>query len=127
MAVIRRARLGTAVEDAFDKMQMPKPPPDPNAGKLQEIQAKGQTDIAVARIKAQLDGYVAEMQQRAQAQQNAQEQALEEHRTQQKQQFALFEARLDAAVKILVAQINATKANDPDAGSVAERDYATTQ
>lgn len=127
MAVIRRARLGTAVEDAFDKMQMPKPPPDPNAGKLQEVQAKAQADIQVAQIKAQLDAHVAQMEQQAQAQQNAQEQALEAQRTEQKQHFELYEARLDAAVKLLVAQINATKAIDPDAGPVAERDYASAQ
>lgn len=131
MAVIRRARLGMAVEDAFDKMQMPKPPPDKEQAKaaadVQKVQAQGQTQIEVAKIKAQLDAYVADQQQRAQAQQNAQEQALEAQRTEQKQRFELFESKLDAAVKILVAQINATKAIDPDAGPVAERDYATTQ
>lgn len=131
MAVIRRAKLGTAVEDAFDKMQMPKPPPDKAqaeaAADLQKVQAQGQVQIEVAKIKAHLDAYVADQQQRAQAQQNAQEQALEAQRTAQKQSFEMFEAKLDAAVKILVAQINATKATDPDAGPVAERDYATTQ
>lgn len=123
MAVIRRARLGTAVEDAFDKMQMPKPPPDPNAGKMQEVQAKAQADIQVAQIKAQLDAHVAEVQQQAQARQNAQEQALESQRTQQKEQFEMFQAKLDAAVRIIVAQISATKSNDPQAGPTAESDY----
>jgi len=117
MAVIRRARLGNAVEDAFDKMQAPKPPPDPKAaesqGRLQEIHAKGQTDIEVAKIKAQLDGQVAQMQQHAQAQQNAQEQAMEAQRTAHKEAFETMQAKLDAAVKIIVATISASKQADP--------------
>jgi hypothetical protein len=112
MAVIRRARMGTAVEDAFDKMQPPKPPPDPNAGRLAEIQAKGQTDIQVAQMKAQLEAHVAQMQQQAQARQNAQEQALEAQRMTQKQQFDAMQAKLDAFVKIIVATISATKQPD---------------
>jgi len=135
MAVIRRAKLGNAVEDAFDKMQAPRPPPDPNAakaqaeiqksqadaqGKVQAVQAKAEADIHVAQIKAQLDAYVADQQQKAQAQQNAQEQALEAQRTAHKEAFDTMQAKLDAFVKILVATINATK--QPDTTSaVADR------
>jgi len=117
MCVIRRARMGTAVEDAFDKMQQPKPPPNPEQIKaqagLQQVQEKAQADIQVARMKAQLDAHVAQMEQQAQAQQNAQEQALEAHRDAQKQQFEAMQSRLDAFVKIIVATIAATK--QPDA------------
>lgn len=127
MAVIRRARLGNAVEDAFDKMQAPKPPPDPSASKIQEIQAKGQTEIQVAEIKAQLDAHVAQIQQQAQAQQNAQEQALEAQRTEQKQQFELFQSKLDAFVKIIVATISATKQPDSAVQPTADRTVAGVQ
>jgi len=109
--------MGTAVEDAFDKMQQPKPPPKPEEIKaqagMQQVQAKAQADIQVAQMKAQLDAHVAQMEQQAQAQQNAQEQALEAHRDAQKQQFEAMQSRLDAFVKIIVATIAATK--QPDA------------
>src|SRR5579859_135097 len=126
MTVIRRARMGSAVEDAFDKMQPPKPPPDPNAGKAQaavaQSQAKAQADIEVAKIKADLEAHVAQVEQQAQAQQNAQEQALEAQRTAQKQQFEAMEAKLDAAVKIIVAQIGAKNAVDVATISAADRE-----
>jgi len=110
MAVIRRARLGTAVEDAFDKMQAPKPQTDPNAGRLQEVQAKAQADVQVAQIKADLDARVAQAEQAAQARQNAQEQALEAQREEMKAAREEMQVRLDAAVKIIVATIQASKA-----------------
>lgn len=127
MAVIRRSRLGIAVEDAFDKLQAPKPPPDPHAAKAasdaQNVQVKANADIHVAEMKAQLDAHLAQVQQQAQAQQNAQEQAIEEQRSQREQAFKTMEAKLDAFVKIVVATISATK--QPDQSSVvADRTIA---
>lgn len=116
MAVIRRSRMGMAVEDAFDKMTAPKPPPNPEAAKAQgamaQIQAKGETEIKVANIKAQLDAHVADVQQQAQARQNQQEQMLEEQREQQKAMREDWQTKLEAAVKIIVAQIGAKQAVD---------------
>lgn len=126
MAVIRRAKLGNAVEDAFDKMQAPKPPPDPNAGRMQEVQAKVQGDIQVAQIKAQLDAHVAQVQQQAQEQQNAHEQQMEAQRTAHKEAFETMQAKLDAFVKILVATINATKQADASS-AVADRTVSEMQ
>ncbi len=124
MAVIRRARLGSVVEDAFDKMQAPKPPPDPNAGEaqaaIQQTQAKAQADIQVAKIKADLDAHVAQVQQQAQAQQNREEQILEEQRSLRKQDFEMMQAKLDAAVRIIVATIGAQKQADPAVMPVAD-------
>jgi hypothetical protein len=129
MTVIRRSRMGTAVEDAFDKMTAPKPPPDPNAAKaqamVQQTQAKAQADIQVAQIKAQLEAHVAQVEQQAQAAQNAQEQAMEAQRTAHKEQFDLMQAKLDAAVKIIVAQIAAKNAVDVATISAADREAAT--
>lgn len=117
MAVIRRARMGIAVEDAFDKLQAPKPKPDPKAAEAQadmaQVQAKASADIEIAKVKAQLDGQVAQIQQQAQERQNAQEQAMEAQRTAHKESFDLMQAKLDAAVKIIVASIGASKAPDP--------------
>lgn len=129
LTVIRRARMGMAVEDAFDKLQPPKPPQDPNAAKAQadmaNTQAKAQADIQVAQIKAQLDAHVAQVAQAAQAQQNAQEQAIEERRAQEDQRFEMMQAKLDAAVKIIVASISAQKQADPVVTPGAEREISS--
>lgn len=120
MAVIRRSRMGIAVEDAFDKMKAPTPQPDPKAaqaqveqqGAMAQVQVKAQADAHVAQIKADLAAHVAQVEQQAQAQQNQQEQAMEMQRTAHKESFELMQAKLDAAVKIIVATIAATKAAD---------------
>lgn len=100
MTVIRRARMGLAVEDAFDKLQAPKPKPDPEQIKAQagtqQAQVKAQADIQVAREKGQIDIQVAQAEQQAQEQQNQQEQALEAQRA---TQDAHLKMQLDAATK----------------------------
>lgn len=125
LTVIRRARMGMAVEDAFDKLQAPKPKPDPEAAKAQgalaQTQAKAQADIHIAEMKMQLDAHLAQVQQQAQAQQNAQEQMLEERREQQKAIREENDARFDAMVKIIVATIGATKQADAAVQPVADR------
>ena len=131
MAVIRRARLGTAVEDAFDKMQMPKPPPDKDqakaAAQAQQSQQEGQVKLQIAQMEEQGRQQMETMRQqfensRIQFMEQAKterEQLLEAHKTQRE----ALEARFDAAVKIIVAQISATKATDPEAGPRAEGDF----
>lgn len=56
--VTRRAKMGSAVEDALEKMQAPKPPVDPNAGKAQAEQAAQQAQMQheaqLEQMKAQL-------------------------------------------------------------------------
>ncbi len=62
--VVRRAKMGSAVEDALSKMQQPKPQPDPNA-------AKAQADAQAAQMKMQADQQAqqAQMQHEAQLEQ----------------------------------------------------------
>ncbi len=125
MAVIRRSRLGMAVEDAFDKMNPPKPPPDPHAAEAAKIQAQGATDVHIANIKAQADS---QLQQQRESSEN-QRMMMEEHFKQQREQFLEAqktqrdetEARFDAMVKIIVATIGATKAPDQQVQPVADR------
>lgn len=131
MAVIRRARLGTAVEDAFDKMQMPKPPPDPHQAKAQaDVQKNAQDNQAAAQLqqmKGQQEQALQSMREQmensriqfVEQQKSEREQMLEAHKTQRDE----LEARFDAAVKIIVATIQATKAPDSQAGPRAEGDF----
>lgn len=86
MAIIRRARMGLAVEDAFDKLAAPKPPPNP---KLQEIQAKGQADAATTHAKMQADAQASQAQAQADM------------------QIAKFQADAKANADIQVAKIKA--------------------
>lgn len=80
LTVVRRARMGNAVEDAIDKIQAPPPKQD-------------QTDprVQVAQIKAQSD----EKQSQADAQQNAQ---LEMAKIQSEERLSEKQAQLDVWV-----------------------------
>jgi len=103
LAVVRRAKMGTAVEDSIEKMKAPSPMPDPNAGKAQAQQAieqikaqaaaaHNQQLIALEREKAQIAAQIEQHKQEAQAQQNAHQNQLEAERAQMQ---AEIDARLE--------------------------------
>lgn len=132
MTVIRRARMGMAVEDAFDKLQAPKPPPDPN-------QAKAAADVQKSQADAHAKVQIAQADAQAQVQKTAQEGQIEMQVQRFKEQaetqrqltaqaheasLAQMQERFDAAVKIITAIISATKQTDPEAGPIAEADFA---
>lgn len=128
LAVVRRAKMGTAVEDAIEKMQAPKPPTDPNAGKVQAQQAieqikaqaaaaHNQQLIALEREKAQIAASVEQSKQESQARQNAHQNELEAQRAQMQadidarleMQRAETEERMAAAdrqIQLLLAHMN---------------------
>ena len=118
LAVVRRAKMGSAVEDAIEKIQQPQPKPDPEAGKaqaqMQLEQAKMQMTGQVEQMKAQLAdqqhqrelaansqaeqmsanlaAQVESHKQQVQAQQNAHQNQLEAQRAElQSQQDAALE------------------------------------
>lgn len=162
MAVIRRAKLGSAVEDAFEKMQAPQPPPPPPPDPhIQVAQIKAQSDQQIAQLNNQADqqktaatAQADELHQHLEAQRNQLAEQLKHERElattasqvqadhinaqltaqkelilqQQKANDSLMEAKLNAAVKIIVAQITAKAATDAaaeaEAGSEVERDLA---
>jgi hypothetical protein len=116
--VVRRAKMGSAVEDAIDKMQQPAPQQDPAAVKaqadMQAQQAKQQHDQAMLQFKAQVDDQqhqrqlAADMQaeqQRAQldAQLQAHAQQVQaqqnEHQNTLEAQRAQMQAQLDARLE----------------------------
>ncbi len=80
MAVVRRARMGMAVEDAFDKMKPPQPPGPPP--EVQVAQIKAQTDKENIQAKAQTDIAKAQAEQQAQAQSRQAEMAMEVQKAQ---------------------------------------------
>lgn len=92
MTIIRRARMGRAVEDAFDKMKPPAPPTDPKAGQAQADQAKMQA-------QAQIDSQKIQMQAQVDSQAEANRQQFEQQRMAQEQQSQQHQAQLDAQVE----------------------------
>lgn len=118
MAVVRRAKMGSAVEDALEKMQQPKPGADPEAAKAQaaqqQLQMQQQHEMQLEQMKSQMaeqqhqreiaadqqmEQYKATLQQQlqaheqeVQAQQNAHQNQLEAARAEQ-------QAQLDAALE----------------------------
>lgn len=128
LAVVRRAKMGTAVEDAIEKMKQPPPPTDPNAGKVQaqmqieqqKLQAAGQAkqqDLEFEKQKAALEAQVNAHEQEVQAQQIAQQNQLEAQRLQleSQNQAALEQLRIRSDEQLetmkqqfalLIAQMN---------------------
>jgi hypothetical protein len=129
LTIIRRARMGTAVEDAFDKMQAPKPPQHPQDSKPQVAQIQAQSDERIEQIKQQ--GQQALQQQRETAEN--QRLALREYQDNQrthmqdlmKSQREELDTKLDAFVKLLVATISATK--QPDQATLPATEQAVLQ
>jgi hypothetical protein len=116
MAVIRRARLGSAVEDQFDKLQAPKPQQPPPDTRVQAAAAKGQSDQAIAAHEAQTKQAIEAMRQEGETSRMQFEERAKQQREQflemQKTQRDAIEAKFDAFVKIIVATISATKQPD---------------
>ena len=136
MAVIRRARLGTAVEDAFDKMQAPKPQGGAQDPKLAQIEAQAQHDNAQMQMQAKLDQQsdaakaqlaqaLAQLKESAETQRQASREQAETGRTQiveqLKTQREAMADKFDAMVKIIVATIGATKQPDQAVQPQADR------
>lgn len=87
MAVVRRSRLGMAVEDAFDKMKAPNPPGPPEA--VQVAQIKAQTDKENIQAKTQADIAKNQAAQQAQTQNRQAELQMEGQKAQLDAQIEL--------------------------------------
>lgn len=109
LSVVRRAKMGTAVEDAIEKMKQPSPPQDQNAGNMQmqmqieqqKMQMQGQSkmqDLEFEKQKAGIEAQVNAHEQEVQAQQIMQQNQLEAQRLQLESQnhIALEHIRIKA-------------------------------
>lgn len=105
LSVIRRARLGMAVEDAFDKLQAPKPQgPNP---KLQEIEAQSQADQKLEQMKSGIDLEKFKVEEQTRAQLAAAKEQLEHERVMADGQMKM---QLDAAEKTHREQLETIRA-----------------
>lgn len=106
MSIIRRARLGMAVEDAFDKMKMPNPTPPPPDHSIEVAQIKAQSDKDIAQLKGQIDLQNSQAQHQAMAGVESQKQQLEAQRHNMELQT---KAQLDIAEKEHANQLEQLK------------------
>lgn len=122
LTISRRARLGSALEDAIDKIepptppaqaQAPPPPPDHSLD-IAQIQAQNKRDIA--ELQEQGKANLAQIKADGEAQRQQMLEQIKGAREQQK-------AELDAAVKVIVAQISATKAVEVATAANAAREF----
>lgn len=97
LAVSRRARLGTVVEDALEKIQPPAPQVDPNQAKAEaeqaKVQAKKELDEQALQHKMQLDQIELAHNQKMEQQRAEADMAIEA----QRQQGEMARAQQDAA------------------------------
>lgn len=127
LAVVRRAKLGTAVEDQLDKLQAPKPQPE-NQGQAAAAQANAAATVQRTQIQAQSDQQIETMRQQGELQRTQFMEQMKTEREMQREQIAneraAFEQRFDASVKIIIATIQASQAAaDREAQAAAQSQY----
>lgn len=103
MAVVRRAKMGSAVEDALEKMQQPAPQQDPNAGKVEAEKAKAQAAIQLEQMRAQM----AEQQHQREL---AADQQMEQYKAGLAQQLQAHEQQVQAEQNAHQNQLEAARA-----------------
>lgn len=106
LTVIRRARMGMAVEDAFDKLSAPKPQPSPHDTEMAKVQAQGQSQVQVAQAKAHAEAGQFQAEEQARMQSEAMKERLEQQRIAQDAQTKM---QLDAAEKQHQMQLEQVK------------------
>lgn len=122
LTVTRRARFGSALEDAIEKIQPPAPPKQEQAPpdhSLEVAQIQAQNKQAIAQMQEQSKMQIAQIREQAETQRQQMADQMQAMSDRQKQE-------LDAAVKVIVAQISASKANQVDQNTAANanREFA---
>ena len=118
ITITRRARMGSAVEDALDHMQPPKPPAQPQDNSLQveqmrqqAEQAKSQAELQAQQQQAQIDAQLEQM--KIQSQQALEQQRLDFEKWkveyQEGMKFAIAEMGAKTSLKQSSMSINASK------------------
>jgi hypothetical protein len=97
LSIIRRARLGMSVEDAFEKLTEPQAPPQQQDPALQVAQVKAQSDKELAGIKAQADAAEFQAAEQARAQVEQVRQTLETQRHDHEAQLKMSLEQADRA------------------------------
>ncbi|CAB4188166.1 hypothetical protein UFOVP1165_59 [uncultured Caudovirales phage] len=117
MAVTRRAKLGNAVEDAFDQIQEPPQQADPAAqaeqakaqaqqqAEQQKLQAQQASEQARMQADMQIEQFKSQAEERMQAMQMQHEAQLEAQRLAQEESLQRWQAQQEMNTKLLLAAI----------------------
>lgn len=103
MAVTRRAKLGNAVDDAFDKIKQPPPPPQQQDNSLQVEQMRQQADQAKMQADMQAKQQQAQMDAQLEQMKLQNEQAME----QQRLEFERWKVEYQEGMKFTIAEMSA--------------------
>ena len=96
LSITRKMKMGSAVEDALEKIQQPPPKQDPQA---QAAQAKAQSDAQQAQAKMQADAQMAQMKMQMDGQ-------LQQAQHQHEMQVEQLKAQNQAQIEQLKAEAN---------------------
>jgi hypothetical protein len=124
LTIVRRSKMGNAVEDAFDNIKQPPPPPKPEQqqdNSLQVAQLNAQLKQAELQQSAQIEQQRNQMEAEREAQKQQMQAQIEQMKAQleqtkaeqqaqiemQRMEFDRWKAQLDAETKIVVAELQA--------------------
>jgi hypothetical protein len=122
LTISRRARLGSALEDSIESMKPPQPPaqeqapppPPDHSLEVAQIQAENKKQIAAMQEQSKAD--LAQIKEQGATDRQQMIEEIKSGREQAKME-------LDAAVKVLIAEITATKAVEAATAKNAQREF----
>ncbi len=124
MTICRRSKMGSAVEDALDKIQAPKEQGDPEQAKAQAAQqaaqVKAQTDQQIAQMKVQSDAQIEQIRAQSKIQIEAAAQQAQQQTDIVRQQAEAEQHRMKLDNE---AQIEALKARYADEKNMRDAQY----
>lgn len=121
LAFARKARTGSALEDALESIKAPAAPPPqaqaPPDHSLQIAQMQGEQKQAIAQLQEQNKQQIAQIQETSKAQREQFAEQLKSERVSRKDE-------LDAAVRVIVASIAAQKTVDAATAQNAQNEFS---
>lgn len=107
LTVTRRAKMGNAVEDAFDKIKQPPPPQQQQDNSAEVAQIKAQADQQVQQARMQADQVIEQARMQADMQVEQLRMQHEQQLEMMRQQNEAAQARQDAQLQMILAEIKA--------------------
>jgi hypothetical protein len=110
LTITRRAKMGNAVEDAFDKIKQPPPPPQeekPQDNSLQVEQVRQQGDMQKAQFEAQTDMQKEQIKAQADAQNKQLEAQRDIQMEQMRLEFEKWKVEYQEGMRMAIAEMQA--------------------
>lgn len=136
MAITRRAKLGNAVEDAFDQIQAPQQQPDPAVQQAQQkleadqqaaaqkLQSDQQAAAAKMESEKQMEAFRIQSEEKMHAMELQQQEAMDQRAAQMEQRFEAWKAQLEVETKLQIERMSdhtSIQVAEINAGAKAEK------